>query len=57
MADNRKYYYLKLKENYFDDDSIVLLESMNPISEYYMCQSFRQVPGCEQRNGMNSWSN
>ena len=28
MADNRKYYYLKLKENYFDDDSIVLLESM-----------------------------
>ena len=28
MADNRKYYYLKLKESYFDDDSIVLLESM-----------------------------
>ena len=28
MADNRKYYYLKLKENYFDDDSILLLESM-----------------------------
>ena len=28
MADNRKYYYLKLKENYFDDDSIVLLENM-----------------------------
>ena len=28
MADNRKYYYLKLKDNYFDDDSIVLLESM-----------------------------
>ena len=27
MSDNRKYYYLKLK-NYFDDDSIVLLESM-----------------------------
>ncbi len=22
MSDNRKYYYLKLKENYFDDDSI-----------------------------------
>ncbi len=21
MADNRKYYYLKLKESYFDDDS------------------------------------
>ena len=28
MSDNRKYYYLKLKENYFDDDSIVLLESI-----------------------------
>ena len=28
MSDNRKYYYLKLKENDFDDDSIVLLESM-----------------------------
>ena len=28
MSDNRKYYYLKLKENYFEDDSIVLLESM-----------------------------
>ena len=28
MSDNRKYYYLKLNENYFDDDSIVLLESM-----------------------------
>ena len=25
---NRKYYYLKLKKNYFDDDSIVLLKSM-----------------------------
>ncbi len=22
MADNRKYYYLKLKGNYFDDDAI-----------------------------------
>ena len=28
MADNRKYYYLKLKASYFDDDAIVLLESM-----------------------------
>ena len=28
MAGNRKYYYLKLKENYFDEDAIVLLESM-----------------------------
>ena len=28
MADNRKYYYLKLKENFFHSDSIVLLEDM-----------------------------
>ena len=28
MADNRKYYYLQLKESYFDEDAIVLLESM-----------------------------
>ena len=28
MADNRRYYYLKLKESYFDEDAIVLLESM-----------------------------
>ena len=28
MSDNRKYYYLKLKETYFTDDSIVLLETM-----------------------------
>ena len=28
MADKRKYYYLKLKESFFDGDSIVLLESM-----------------------------
>ena len=28
MPDARKYYYLKLKDNYFEDDSIILLESM-----------------------------
>ena len=33
MSDNRKYYYLKLKENYFDEDAIVLLESMPEIAE------------------------
>ena len=26
MSDIRKYYYLKLKENYFDDDVIMVLE-------------------------------
>ena len=28
MSDNKKYYYLRLKENFFEDDAIVLLESM-----------------------------
>lgn len=29
MADSKKYYYLKLKENFFESDSMVLLENMN----------------------------
>lgn len=28
MSDNKKYYYLKLKDNFFESDSMVLLESM-----------------------------
>lgn len=28
MADNKKYYYMRLNENYFDSDTQVLLESM-----------------------------
>lgn len=28
MADNKKYYYLKLKENFFDSDEMILLESV-----------------------------
>ncbi|EMF0310977.1 TPA: phage replisome organizer N-terminal domain-containing protein [Enterococcus faecium] len=28
MSDNKRYYYLKLKENFFDSDEMVLLESM-----------------------------
>lgn len=28
MSDNRKYYYLKLKENFFIDEKMVILESM-----------------------------
>ena len=35
MSDNRKYYYLKLKESYFDDDAIVLLESMQDGNKKY----------------------
>jgi len=27
MADNKKYYYLKLKENFFESDTMILLES------------------------------
>lgn len=28
MSDNRKYYYLKLKENFFTGEKMVILESM-----------------------------
>lgn len=28
MADNKKYYYLKLKDNFFDSDEMIVLESM-----------------------------
>ena len=28
MSDNKKYYYMRLKENFFDTDSMILLESM-----------------------------
>ena len=29
MSDNQKYYYLKLKENYFDDDSMLMSGRLN----------------------------
>jgi len=28
LADNKKYYYLKLKENFFESDTMIVLESM-----------------------------
>lgn len=28
MSDNKKYYYLKLKDNFFDSDEMIVLESM-----------------------------
>lgn len=28
MSDNKKYYYLKLKENFFDSDEMIILENM-----------------------------
>ena len=28
MADNKKYYYLKLKENFFDSEEMIILQSM-----------------------------
>lgn len=34
MSDNKKYYYLKLKENFFDSDELKILESM-PNGVYY----------------------
>ena len=39
MSDNRKYYYLKLKENYFDEDAIVLLESI-----WKVCRTASSIP-------------
>lgn len=29
MSDNRKYYYLKLKDNFFDSEELIILESMD----------------------------
>ncbi len=28
MADNKKYYYLKLKDNFFDSEELIILETM-----------------------------
>ena len=28
MADNKKYYYLKLADNFYDRDEMIILESM-----------------------------
>ena len=28
MSDNKKYYYLKLKDDYFDSDDLIVLENM-----------------------------
>ena len=29
MADNKKYYYMRLKENFFDSDEMIILENMD----------------------------
>lgn len=34
MSDNKKYYYLKLKENFFETEEMVLLESQENGMEY-----------------------
>lgn len=34
MSDNKKYYYLKLKDNFFDSDEMKILESQNNGIEY-----------------------
>lgn len=34
MADSKKYYYLKLKENFFDSEEMILLESMENGKDY-----------------------
>ena len=28
MSDNKKYYYLKLKENFFDSEEMIILQNM-----------------------------
>ena len=32
MSDNRKYYYLKLKENFYNSETMVILEPRSPLS-------------------------
>ena len=34
MSDNKKYYYLKLKDNFFDSDQMIVLESMQDGYKY-----------------------
>ena len=34
MSDNKKYYYLKLKDNYFDTEEMKILESQRNGVEY-----------------------
>jgi len=34
MSDNKKYYYLKLKDNFFESDSMILLETMDHGYQY-----------------------
>ena len=29
MSDNKKYYYLKLKDNFFDSEEMIILQNMN----------------------------
>lgn len=51
MADNRKYYYLKLKENFFDSDSIVLLPKARlPRNRAYPIIHARRARAYEKRN-------
>lgn len=34
MSDNKKYYYLKLKDNFFDNDAMIVMESMQDGYKY-----------------------
>ena len=34
MSENRKYYYMKLKENFFTDAKMAILESMQDVLLY-----------------------
>ena len=46
MSDNRKSYYLKLKENYFDEDAIVLLESMQDGTPWFPSRGWTWPTSC-----------
>ena len=46
MSDNRKYYYLKLKENYFDDDSIGPASTFHRVGKIAGSRTYiQQTPG------------
>ena len=34
MSDNKKYYYLKLKDNFFEDEAMIILEGMQDGYKY-----------------------
>ena len=46
MSENRKYYYLKLKENFFTSEKMVILESILPLLRQ---RGFQRAAGFPER--------